>query len=493
MIRIATILLGLLLLLAGCSLGVSQEITLPTAEPAATAQPPQPTAAAATEPATAEPAPTDEPTVVPFVDPVDWPAPTASTISINADYDSGPISPYLYGSNTGPWSTVPFDLMDEAKAARITMLRFPGGEFADRNAITPQSIDRFIELCRELGAEPYIHVRLREGTPEAAAELVRYTNIEKGYGVKYWAVGNEPNLYPPDDVYTPEKVSQDWRTIAQAMREVDPTIILMGPEVTGYLPAYENDFIIEAREMTEVFLQTNADLVDVVTIHRYPFPVSQTAPAPTLDELADNGPEWDAMIADLRRLTIDATEKDLPIGITEFNSNWSKQAAGDTTPDSVASAVWLADVLGRMAVNRVTIGTQFALQSTPTLGAWGLLERSRVRPAYYVYPMMTHFGSELVYASVGAEDGSAHPRVTAYAARRPEDAALTFWVINRGTEPAQLSLNLKGHPGGQAEVYRLDAERVEAESAAQAADPVEIRDGMTLDVPPLSATLYVLP
>ena len=41
---------------------------------------------------------------------------------------SGPISPLLFGSNTGPWSAVPFDLMDEARAARITMLRFDTGE-----------------------------------------------------------------------------------------------------------------------------------------------------------------------------------------------------------------------------------------------------------------------------------------------------------------------------------------------------------------------------
>mgnify|MGYP003600660440 CR=1 FL=1 len=134
---------------------------------------------------------------LPVVDPADWPAAAAGTLAVDVKMRSGPISPLLFGSNTGPWSAVPFDLMDEARAARITMLRFPGGEFADRNVVLPSHIDSFIKLCRELGAEPSIHVRLREGTPEAAAEMVRYANVEKGYGVKYWAVGNEPNLYPP--------------------------------------------------------------------------------------------------------------------------------------------------------------------------------------------------------------------------------------------------------------------------------------------------------
>jgi hypothetical protein len=158
----------------------------------------------------------------------------------------------------------------------------------------------------------------------------------------------------------------------------------------------------------------------------------------------------------------------------------------------VASAVWLADVLGRLAINRVDIGTQFALQSLPALGAWGLLERSVVRPAYYVYPLMARFGSELVYASVGGEGGGPHPRVTAYAASWP-DGALTFWVINRAAEPAEFTLSLAGHPGGEAELYRLDGERVEAATVNDLAETVTLVDGMTLTAPPLSATLYVLP
>lgn len=476
--RIVILLVTVMMLLMGCA-----EAEMPAAA----------TLAPILEPTAA---PTLEPTAVPIVDPTDWPAPTAGAITVDATIRSGPISPYLFGSNTGPWSGVPFDLKDEAIDARITMLRWPGGEFADRNAFTTVSLDRFIQLCRELGAEPYVHVRLREGTPEAAAEIVRYANIEMGYGIKYWAVGNEPNLYPPDDVYTSEKVSADWRTLALAMRAVDPSIILMGPEITGYLaPPAGGPFVEEAREMTEAFLRANGDLVDIVTIHRYPFPVTATSGPPTIDELADNVVEWDTMIADLRRLIIETTGRDLPIGVTEFNSNYSKQHSADTTPDSIASAAWLADVLGRMIVGRVTIGTQFALQSTPTLGAWGLLERSRVRPAYYVYPIYKRFGSELVFAAAGDADGAgeaiAHPRLTAYAALT-EAGGLTLMVINRGTEPLSMPLSLRGHGGGMATVFRLDAARAEAGTAAAPIEPIALSDGMTIEAPPLSVTLYVV-
>jgi hypothetical protein len=51
------------------------------------------------------------------------------------------------------------------------------GEWGDRNDLQPYQIDQFIALARDLDVEPSISVRLHGGTPAAAAELVRYTNM----------------------------------------------------------------------------------------------------------------------------------------------------------------------------------------------------------------------------------------------------------------------------------------------------------------------------
>ena len=476
-LRLSLFIIVALLIAAGCS-------QVPETE-----QAPTPSATNNSPPATAAPEPTAEPTPIPLTDPAEWPTAAPGTIAIDAGIRSGPISPLLYGSNTGPWSAVPFDLMDEARAARLTLLRFPGGEFADRNAVLPSHIDSFIKLCRELGAEPSIHVRLREGTPEAAAEMVRYANVEKGYGVKYWAVGNEPNLYPPDEVYTPEKIAADWRALAEAMLAVDPDIVLLGPEVTGYMPAMPgNTFGEEARAVMREFLEVNGDLVDIVTIHHYPFPASPESPPPTIDELGGSVLLWDPMLADLKAMIRETTGGDIPIGVTEFNANWSKQAGGEATPDSIPGALWLADVLGRLIRHRAAIGTQFALQSGPVIGPFGLLDRVAVRPQYWVYPLYARFGDELVYAAAG--DGAAP--VTAYAALN-QSGELTLMVINRGPAAADFTLSLAGHAGGTAEVFRLDDERVAAGTVDSPTGTAELADGATIAVPPLSATLYVLP
>lgn len=71
-----------------------------------------------------------------------------------------------------------------------------------------------------------------------------------------------------------------------------------------------------------------------MTIHRYPFPVSQTDPPPTVDQLADSTAESDTMLADLESDMIRQTAgRDIPIGVTEFNANWSKQGGNsEATP-----------------------------------------------------------------------------------------------------------------------------------------------------------------
>jgi hypothetical protein len=103
---------------------------------------------------------------------------------VDGTQELGPISPYVYGANYGPWVIVPVDLMPQAEASGVTYLRFPGGEWGDQHDLKDYHIDRFIALARQMGAEPKINVRLPGGTLEQAAELVRYCNIENDYNVR---------------------------------------------------------------------------------------------------------------------------------------------------------------------------------------------------------------------------------------------------------------------------------------------------------------------
>lgn len=368
-------------------------------------------------------------------------------IYVNPKQELNEISPYVYGSAYGPWVGVPFDLFDAAKESGITYLRFPGGEWGDQNDLKPYHIDQFMAICEMMGAEPKINVRMPGGSPEQAADLVRYTNIEKGYNIRYWSIGNEPSLYTGYTMYEDfdtVKYNRVWREFAKAMRAVDPEILLIGPEthqytgVPGYDPVDENGV-----DWIDAFLEANGDLVDIVSIHRYPFPDSQVDTKVSITDLRENSKEWDEIIPRLRKRIKEITGRDIPVAVSEINSDWTHAIHGEATPDSFYNAIWWGDVLGRLIRQDVEIVAHFILQSNDGQGGWGLLGRfDFIRPSYYVYQLYKQFGETLVYAA------SDDPYLSVYAAKR-QDGSLTLIVINLDDDPKEKDLEIKGQRSGE--------------------------------------------
>jgi alpha-L-arabinofuranosidase len=347
-------------------------------------------------------------------------------------------------------------------------------------------------FAQKVGATAMFHVRLLGGTPEQAAEMVRYTNIEKKYNVEYWAIGNEPTLFHDElknrgESYDAKQFTQEWREFALAMKEVDPTIKFVGPEVHQFSYALANttnyDLTVatdrQGRFWMDEFLRENGDLVDVVSIHRYPFPRTQVSGGPTIDELRQNVYEWDKIIVRLREKIHEHTGRDLPIAVTEFNSAYDKSVGSDATPDSHLNAIWLADVLGRMIKNGVFMANHWMLTSKGGYGGWGLVGNADVYPSYHVYQLYKKFGNELVYSSSDDSD------LSIYAARR-EDGTLTVIVINLSLEEKTKAFRIEGQAPVRAEAWLFDPSH-KAENLGE----VDISNNIT--VPPQSMTLYIIP
>ncbi len=200
--------------------------------------------------------------------------------------------------------------------------------------------------------------------------------------------------------------------------------------------------------MTE-FLKANGDLVDIISIHRYPFPKVSGGRAATIEELAASSAEWDDIISYLRGLISETTQRDLPIAVTEVNSHWTNAIYGEATPDSYANAVWWADVLGRMITNRVEIVNYFTLQSHPSIGGYGLFSRSDARPTYYIYQLYKQFGDQLVFSGCNTAN------ISTYAAL-DEAGSLTLIIINLGADQANLPLVVEGTTRTPAEAWAFD-------------------------------------
>ena len=414
--------------------------------------------------------------------PAPAPTPIPDALFVEPSTSLGPISPYLYGTNYGPLHAVVLDVMPLAESGGFTALRFPGGRWTDTVDMQPFQIDQFIAFTKQLGAMPTISVRLLGGEPETAAELVRYTNIQKRYGVTYWSIGNEPNIYTllkqVNYEYTPDNLNKDWRPIALAMKAADPTIKLIGPELSQWNETYDATPKDPAKRdwMTE-FLKANGDLVDVVSVHRYPM-FSPTNGPVTVQQLRENTRKWVAEVEYLHGLIREILGRDLPIAITEMNSDPSNAMLQEVSPDSFYNAIWYADVLGQLMNADVFMVNQWVLSQRTT--GLGLFHGPEVRPTYYVFPLYKNFGSEQVYAASGVTD------VDIFAAKRT-DGALTLMVINVADVEQRVPLQVKGTQLKEAEVWLLDA----THNAENLGLQTFTTDGV-LTLPAQSATLFVI-
>lgn len=372
-------------------------------------------------------------------------------------------------------------MLDTIPSLGLKVVRFPGGEWGDLNTITKTQIDTLVAFARQWGAEPMVNVRLPNSTPADAVELLRYANIEKGYNIRFWAIGNEPNLYAGRTEmrlpgYAAEQFATDWRFFAQAMKATDPSITLVGPEISQFVPNPTAEYGQEFKDWLVTFLKVNGDLVDIVSVHRYPYPQSFMSGPPSKADLRANSAEWDILIPSLHKIVREHTGRDLPVAVTEFNSSWAANAGGEGTMDSHFNGVWFTDVMGRMIKHDTFMLQQFAIS-----GNFGLMGRSELNSTGLAYVMFSRFGNQRIYAS------SDQQYVTVYAAKRP-DGALTIMVINLNSEPKSVNLQIENFNGGQAEVWKLDLQYRAEQVTAQQLTAIN-----TLSLSPESVTLFILP
>ena len=408
-------------------------------------------------------------------------APASGALVVDPAVDLGPISPYIFGTNYGPMLAVPIDMMPEVSDIGLSALRWPGGDWTDTVDMQPFQLDQFVWFYNELGALPTVSVRLFHGSPETAANLVRYANVEKDYGIEYWSIGNEPTLYEEQhgEPYDTVRFNREWRAIAEAMKAVDPTIKLMGPELHQWgidLASTPKDS--SGRDWMTEFLKANGDLVDVITVHRYPL-WSATGETFPFEALRDNTKEWDDLVIYLRELIVEQAGRDLPVAFTEVNSNPTSVFGQPTSPDSFANALWYADVLGRLIGQDVFMVNQWNISQRGN--GFGLVSGYEVRPMLYTFQMYHQFGDEQVLADSGVED------VTVYAAKRA-DGALTVMVVNLSDDEQQVALDVAGMTAAEAEIWLLDKDH-NAENLGTQPLPA---DG-TVTLPAQSVTLYVIP
>src|SRR5437870_5610897 len=118
-------------------------------------------------------------------------------ISMDASSVVRTVDSRIFGVNAVYWDNLFMDPRTTGllRDGGIQAFRFSGGSLSDQYHLpgdqTALSFDNFAGVARGLGAQVFITCNYGSGTPDQAANWVRYSNVTKGYGLKYWEIGNE--------------------------------------------------------------------------------------------------------------------------------------------------------------------------------------------------------------------------------------------------------------------------------------------------------------
>ncbi len=191
------------------------------------------------------------------------------------------------------------DAAEALKRIGVPVLRWPGGCFADeyhwQDGIGPKEgrkrmvntnwggvtednsfgTHEFMELCAQIGCEPYINANVGSGTVREMSEWIEYMNSDgdssvvrerrkngrqEPWGVKYWGIGNESwgcggNMRP--EYYADE--FRRYQTFCRTYGSFKPFRIACGPSNDDY-------------EWTEVLMERAGKYMDALTMHYYTVP-----------------------------------------------------------------------------------------------------------------------------------------------------------------------------------------------------------------------------
>jgi hypothetical protein len=365
------------------------------------------------------------------------------------------------GTNHAIWDTNlgTDQTADLLKDAGVKLLRYPGGSYsdiyhwADHTApggyVAPNTdFDTFMRGVRRTGAQPMVTANYGTGTAQEAAAWVRQANVTKGYGVKYWEIGNEnygnghygANWEADDHAdKSPAEYARHVVAYADAMKAVDPTI-----KIGAVLTTQANwpDAIVATGDegsWNKVVLSTAGPKIDFVILHWYPGALDKAGHVPDMIQLTR---EQIAKYAG-------AGAERIGIAMTEFNTGSS--STGTTTQPGALAA---ADAYATLLANGVFtvdwwnvhngIGSVTQVAGHTDYGDFGLLSSASCtsdgtvcEPAlntpfapYYALQMTSRFarpGDQFVRAATD------QPKVTAHAARRP-NGDLAVLLINSSAD-----------------------------------------------------------
>ena len=381
------------------------------------------------------------------------------------------------------------------KQVGFGLMRYPGGSISNeydwRNNTNRRhgssygtNTDGFLSVANLLGVEKIICVNYGSGTPQEAADWVRYANIQRNGGVRYWAIGNEnygswehdthPNRH---DAHTYAYFTRD---AIQLMKAVDPTIKVGVVGVFTETEYPQRFSVVNPRTgqtqngWTPVLLDRLRSLgvvPDFFDVHHYPQQPGREDDA----FLLDDSRTWDEIIPRTRQILRDylgVAGDTMPIFLTENNSvayNPGKQTT------SMVNALYMADSWARAILAGADAyawwdlhnSTETNNNNSPVLYGWrnwgdyGIVAAgypsgvgdplNTPYPTFFVAQLITRFarpGDTLIAVNCN------NPMLAVYAVRTPNGKGRLLVINKMRSTPITAEIRLQGQRANGAVYWR---------------------------------------
>jgi hypothetical protein len=291
----------------------------------------------------------------------------------------------------------------------VKLVRY-GGHYADVEDVpSREKYADVVQQIRAIGAEPYLQIS-HTFSADTARDVVDYLNNVHKLSVRFWCVGNEPDLAQNGPISAADTAAY-VKTLASAMKQADPSILIFAPELAWYDRDYLTPML--GGELDITGKDANGHYyIDGVSFHRYPFGSSYQR----ADVLAQAG----AMRADVKELLIAleaanqkhqrAGARKLGWALTEFNISYANPAANgvdDVGVHSFLNGQFFAEVFGiGMELGAFTMATWSVHESDGARGAGDLgyldgpLGSTKPRSSYYHLQLLAqHSGGQFAPAT----------------------------------------------------------------------------------------------
>ncbi len=347
----------------------------------------------------------------------------------------------FYGSNAWMPDSVGLvrywgDLHDhwtDIQNSNVKLMRI-GGIACDKDFFTDYQIINMIDSIRKIGAEPIVQVPLWGGNNTAleAADIVQYINVTKSKGVKYFAIGNEPNLiYNLDSYgftpggYTYSDYASDVKTFSIAMKTVDPTIKILAGDLAWYYTVWVDPLLTPGGADDITGNNGTHDYVDIFTFHAYPFQGNADQTRAAMLNYITN---FEFILQALTNKSAAAEAyhtRNNPLGfaVTELNVAWREPASNETDgvgSKSFIAGQWWADMLltnakgGSSFVNFWSV-VEGGASNPVTDHGYIDHDNETLRPTYHHFKLCSKYMTDTLFTTTDNQDS-----IKAYVTKNPE-------------------------------------------------------------------------